>query len=215
MPVGCVNRPFTADLGAWLSSVPETYIIVVMSETSTLEVRPFSSANEYEGMVDYFLNADDAFLGAMGVARPLLPTRDAWLRDVLADHQLPDPEKDRLYVGWFYQGHQIGHSSVNRIRFGNDAFFHLHMWRTDLRKSGLGLRLCEQSIGIYFDRLHLRTLWCEPYAENPAPNRTLLKLGFEFIKRYRTVPGTINFEQEVNLYRKGEAALDAPSLRPR
>src|SRR5438045_2132772 len=51
----------------------------------------------------------------------------------------------------------------------------------DLRNSGFGFLLCEQSIRIYFDRLQLKTLWCEPYAENPAPNRTLMKLGFEFI----------------------------------
>lgn len=174
-------------------------------KTNALEVRPFSTASEYEGMIDYFLGADDAFLDGMGVARGLLPTRDAWLRAALTDHQLPDREKDRLYLAWFYQGHQIGHSSVNKIRFGNDAFFHLHMWRPDLRKSGFGLLLCEQSIRIYFDRLQLKTLWCEPYAENPAPNRTLVKLGFEFIRRYRTVPGAINFEQDVNLYRKCKA----------
>ncbi|MFY9738664.1 MAG: hypothetical protein WAK11_06355, partial [Candidatus Cybelea sp.] len=44
------------------------------------------------------------------------------------------------------------------------------------------------------------SLYCEPYVENPAPNRALLKLGFRFIKRYRTVPGLINFDQEVNQY---------------
>ena len=183
-----------------------------MDATNTLEVRPFSSVSEYEGMIDYFIGADDSYLGRMGVARALLPKRDAWLRDVLADHQLPDAEKDRLYVGWFYHGHQIGHSSVNKIRFGKDAFFHLHMWRLDLRKSGFGLLLCEQSIRIYFDRLQLKTLWCEPYAENFAPNRILVKLGFKFVKRYRTVPGTINFEQEVNLYRRDGSAATKPSV---
>src|SRR4051812_15775718 len=184
-----------------------------MDQKHALEVRPFSSVSEYEGMIDYFLRAEDAFLAGMGVARALLPTRDAWLRDVLADHQFSDLKKDRLYVGWFYQGRQIGHSSVNKIRFGNDAFFHLHMWRPDLRKSGFGHLLCEQSMKIYFDRLHLKTLWCEPYAENPAPNRTLMKLGFEFIKRYRTVPGKINFEQDVNLYRKRKVHAELGGFR--
>jgi hypothetical protein len=28
----------------------------------------------------------------------------------------------------------------------------------------------------------------------------LLKAGFRFIRRYRTVPGAINFEQDVNQY---------------
>jgi RimJ/RimL family protein N-acetyltransferase len=184
------------------SKTPPFKVLSPINEAKSLEVRPFSTSEEYEGMVDYFLGADDSFLEGMGVARSLLPARDAWLRAVLADHQLPDQEKDRLYVGWFYQGRQIGHSSVNRIRFGEDAFFHLHLWRPELRKAGFGMDLCRQSISIYFDRLQLKTLWSEPYAENPAPNRTLVKLGFEFVKRYRTVPGATAFEQDVNLYRK-------------
>jgi hypothetical protein len=43
-------------------------------------------------------------------------------------------------------------------------------------------------------------LYCEPYALNPAPNKTLEKLGFKFLKTYTTIPGWINFEQEVNLW---------------
>lgn len=168
--------------------------------TDTLEVKPFTSPTEYEGMVDYFLDGDDLFLNGMGVSRALLPTREAWLRSVLADHELPDHLKDRLYVGWFYRGRQVGHSSVNRIKVGEEAFFHLHLWCPDLRMSGLGTRFCKESIRIYFDRFRLKRLWSEPYAENPAPNRVLVKLGFEFVKRYRTIPGAINFEQDVNLY---------------
>ena len=33
---------------------------------------------------------------------------------------------------------------------------------------------------------------------NPAPNKTLARVGFEFVKEYVTVPGSINFEQPVN-----------------
>jgi RimJ/RimL family protein N-acetyltransferase len=43
-------------------------------------------------------------------------------------------------------------------------------------------------------------LFCEPFADNPAPNKVLPKLGFKFVKRYWTVPGQICPEQEVNLY---------------
>lgn len=138
-----------------------------MDKAKALEVRPFGSD------------------------RSRLPAREVWLCDVLADHELPDHQKDRLYLGWFYQGHQIGRSGVNRIQVGEDAFFHWHLWQPELRKSGFGTN----------------NLWSEPYAENPAPNRTLVKLGFEFVKRYRAVPGTINFEQDVNLYRKRKVSL--------
>jgi hypothetical protein len=33
---------------------------------------------------------------------------------------------------------------------------------------------------------------------NPAPNKTLEKIGFTFIKSHTCVPGYLNFEQEVN-----------------
>ena len=35
----------------------------------SIEVRPFAGVEEYEQMVDYFLDADDEFLRRMGVCR--------------------------------------------------------------------------------------------------------------------------------------------------
>ena len=46
----------------------------------------------------------------------------------------------------------------------------------------------------------LKNLFCEPYTLNPAPNRTLIKLGFDFVEEYETMPGKINFLQKVNRY---------------
>ena len=51
----------------------------------------------------------------------------------------------------------------------------------------------------YFD-FALRRLYCEPYADNPGPNRVLRRSDFRLVKRYRTVPGPLNFEQDVNQY---------------
>ena len=53
------------------------------------------------------------------------------------------------------------------------------------------------TIPCYFKNLQLKKLICEPYALNPAPHKTLEKLGFQFEKEYVTVPGSINFEQPV------------------
>ena len=69
------------------------------------------------------------------------------------------------------------------------------------RRKGIGLELLKMSIPYYFKQLNLKELICEPFADNPAPNKTLGKIGFEFIKKYRTVPGSLNFEQEVNQWR--------------
>jgi RimJ/RimL family protein N-acetyltransferase len=167
---------------------------------SSLEVRPFAGRQEYEQMVDYFLDADDKFLQGMGVDRSRLPPREDWISSALRDHDRPNCEKERAYVAWSLDGVAIGHSSINRIQMGREAFIHLHLWSRVHRRAGLGIRFFQLSVGQFARDFSLERLYCEPSAENPGPNRVLLKSEFRFLKRYRTVPGTINFEQDVNQY---------------
>jgi len=171
-----------------------------MPRVEEIEVRPFSSRQEYELMLDYFYKADDAFLRGMGVDRLKLPERGKWLEALLADHKKPDNERDRFYLVWIFRGTRVGHSSINKIVLGDEAFIHLHLWNSELRRAGLGTEFVRRSASLYFERFNLEKLVCEPWAENPAPNRVLEKLGFAFVRRYRTVPGVIAFEQEVNRY---------------
>jgi len=77
---------------------------------------------------------------------------------------------------------------------------HLHLWNKDVRKKGYGTRFVKLSLPYFFGNYQLKKLFCEPYALNPAPNKTLEKAGFEFIKEYTTIPGFINFEQPVCLW---------------
>ena len=53
---------------------------------------------------------------------------------------------------------------------------------------------------IYFERLKLKRLFCEPNAFNVAPNRTLQKAGFKYLKTHMTVPGPLNFHQAVTCW---------------
>ena len=151
-------------------------------------------------MVDYFLNADEAFLQGMGVARSRLPAREDWISSALCDHDRPNHAKERAYLAWAYGGVPIGHSSINKIQVGEEAFIHLHLWSRAHRQAGIGTTFFQLSAVRFARDFSLKRLYCEPYAENPGPNRVLLKSGFRFIKRYRTIPGPLNFEQEVNLY---------------
>ena len=169
---------------------------------STLEVRPFAERSDYLAMIDYFTSAAPAFLRGMGVDPDKMPSRAAWLEAAWRDHQLAetDPRRERFFVGWYLDGELIGHSSINKIKWGEEAYIHLHMWQPDRRKSGVGTEFFRKSIDFFLERFQLDRLYCEPYAENPAPNRVLQKLGYTPVKRYRTIPGPINFEQEVNRY---------------
>lgn len=165
-----------------------------------IEVRPFRGQTEYEQMVDYFLGAEDAFLHGMGVDRSKFTTREDWIASALRDHTRPYHEKERSYLAWVYDGVAIGHSSINRIRYGEEAFIHLHLWSAPHRQAGLGTTFFRLSAERFARDFALRRLYCEPYAENPGPNRVLPRAGFQFVKRYRTTPGPLNYEQDVNQY---------------
>ena len=165
-----------------------------------IATRPFAAPGDYEAMIDYFLGGGDAFLLGMGVDLAKLPSREAWRQAVLADHERPDDEKERFYVAWLYEGVLVGHSSISHIAPGETAHCHLHLWQPELRRSGLGPAFLERSIDLYFERFRLRTVACEPFADNPAPNRVLPRLGFRRIGRVRTVPTSMAFEQDVVRY---------------
>jgi RimJ/RimL family protein N-acetyltransferase len=45
--------------------------------------------------------------------------------------------------------------------------------------------------------LQLQRLFCEPSAFNVAPNRTLQRTGFHYVKTHMTVPGLLNYHQAV------------------
>ncbi len=147
---------------------------------------------------DYWLKSDSAFLVQMGVDLNKLPTRNE-LGEMLTEqinNSITDKKSYALI--WELNGKQIGHSNVNRIEYGKEATMHLHLWKSINRKKGIGIELVKKSIPFYFEKLKIKKLICEPYALNPAANRTLEKIGFEFIKKYITIPGSLNFVQEVN-----------------
>jgi len=167
---------------------------------ATIEVRPFSSVRDYERVVDYFLTANEAFLRGLGVDLSKLPDRESWIRRLSADLERDDQEKEAFFLAWIFNGESVGHSNINNIKFAEEAYLHLHLWNPDLRKAGLGTEFLKRSAQTFIDRFLLKRLVCEPWSENPAPNQALLKTGFKFIRKYRTVPSPITSEQEVNRY---------------
>jgi RimJ/RimL family protein N-acetyltransferase len=171
-------------------------------ETVNAKVRPFESRDDYRRMIDYYHDSPNELLQRMGVDRSKLPPREAWLERAWQDHQRAedDPARERFHLAWLADGVVVGHSSINQIQWGRQANAHLHLWRADLRKSGIGSEFFRQSISFYFERFRLALVVVEPHADNPAPNRVLQKLGFRLVRRYHTVPGPINVEQDVNRY---------------
>lgn len=159
-------------------------------------------------MVDYFLNADESFLRGMGADPAKLPSRSQWISLLEEDLQKPLAKRSFFYLVWKVEDRPVGHTNINKIHFGDHASMHLHIWYPEARRAGLGFHALQQSIPIFFNKFQLKKLICEPYAHNPAPNRTLSKLGFEFIRTYETTPGWINYHQSVSRYELRKAVAE-------
>lgn len=169
-----------------------------MSE-NILSVREIQE-KDIDHIVQYFLNADSAFLIKMGVDLKKVPPKDEWIKMLSDQLDQPYEEKKSYCIIWQVDDKPIGHSNVNKIIFGVEAYMHLHIWTVDVRKKGMGTELVKKTLPYYFENLKLKKLYCEPNAFNVAPNKTLEKAGFQFVKKHITTPGWLNFEQPVNLW---------------
>ena len=179
-----------------------------MGTTEKLEIRNFQ-VTDIPYILDYWFLSGEAHLRGMGVDTNRLPDRKemkAFLSEQLA---LADHEKASLAMIATLDGQPFGHCNVNQITFGEEAHMHLHIWQQAYRKKGFGEQLVLASIPEFFGRLQLKRLWCEPYAENKAPNATLKKIGFQFKKNHFTIPGSFSFEQSVNQYELTRADFEA------
>jgi RimJ/RimL family protein N-acetyltransferase len=149
-------------------------------------------------MVDYFHDADNDYLALLGADRAKFPTRSAWEHLVRDDMPKPLADREFHYLVWKVDGRAIGHCNINKIDFGHHAFLHLHMWEPQTRGRGVGTRLLSQSADEFIRLFELNAIYSEPNAFNPAPNRTMARVGFELERTYETTPGWINVRQTVN-----------------
>lgn len=160
-------------------------------------VRPLQH-EDIPQLVHYWMSADKAFLEGMGVDLHKMPAEADWTAMLLDQLSKAIPDKPSFCMIWLLDGEAVGHSNINKIVFAQEAYMHLHIWKPEARRSGHGLAFVRMTLPWFFDQYQLQNLFCEPYALNPGPNKTLGKAGFEFVKTHLTVPGWINFEQEVN-----------------
>jgi len=148
-------------------------------------------------VVDYFHHATPEHLETMGVDPSRMPRRVEWLESFKQDFALPVERRANFLVIWLSGEDAVGFSTCNHIIYGERANMHLHVTVPEHRRQGIGAECVRQSIDIYFDRLKLEHLFCEPNAFNVAPNRTLQKVGFKYLKTHKTVPGAMNYHQAV------------------
>lgn len=161
-----------------------------------LSVREFRQS-DIDLITSYWMNADGPYLLSLGVDQAKIPTENSFLEYLQKLLDTPIESRLSYCIIWEVNGEAIGHSNTNPTRFGEDAFMHLHIWNDTIRKMGHGAQFVKMTLPYFFRNLQLKRLFCEPYALNPAPNKTLEKVGFKLLKEYITTPGAFNFEQPV------------------
>lgn len=159
--------------------------------------------------VDYFHGASDAHLQMMGADRALLPAPAEWLATYAADAARPREGRTTSSLAWELDGVVVGFATIDRITFGDEAFFHLHLIEAERRRRGLGVPFVRLSAARFVETFALRRLLSEPNAFNVAPNRTLQRAGFRYVGTHETTPGPFNPRQPVTRW-----VLDADALVP-
>ncbi len=159
-------------------------------------MRPMVLA-EVDVVIDYFHDASPEHLETLGVDPTRLPARHQWRKLYEADFAVPPSSRRSFLVLWERDERPVGFSTADKIRLGDEAYMHLHVLDAADRASGLGVEAVRRSVDIYFETLELERLYCEPNAFNVAPNRTLQKAGFKYLKTHMTVPGPLNYHQAV------------------
>lgn len=174
----------------------------------SLTVRELA-ADEIGVRVRYFHDATDAHLERMGVDRALLPPPDDWMATYAAEAARPHEQRTTSSLAWELDGEIVGFGSIDRITYGDEAFFHLHLLDAERRHRGLGAPFVRLSAVRFVELFALRRLLSEPNAFNVAPNRTLQRAGFRYERTYETSPGPFNPHQAVTRW-----VLDAAELVP-
>lgn len=155
---------------------------------------------DIDPITNYWLGADASYLEKLGVDTNKMPAREEWRNMLQEQLDTPIEQKKSYCIIWQLNDEAVGHSNINKIIFGEEAYMHIHLWKPGLRKQGMGETLIRLTIPWFFEKYKLKKLYCEPYALNPAPNKVLEKTGFEFVNEYVTIPGWLNFEQPVKLW---------------
>lgn len=177
-----------------------------MTDAPDRRVRPMSLA-ETALVIDYFLNATPEYLNSLGVDPARVPERGQWQARFERQFALPIEQRAVFLVLWELDGEPTGFSSSDKIKFGEEAYMHLHVLHPESRQQGNGATFVRQTARLYFDTLKISRLFCEPYALNTAPNRTLQAAGFKYVKTHETVPGPMNFHQPVTRWMIERAAM--------
>jgi RimJ/RimL family protein N-acetyltransferase len=126
-----------------------------------------------------------------------MPEPGLWRQNYQREYAQALEQRTSFQVAWLLDDEIVGFSTLDKLRFRDQANMHLHIVRPERRRSGHGVEFVRRSAALYFDTLQLQRLFCQPNALNTAPNRILQAAGFRYVKTLMTAPSLLNYRQPI------------------
>jgi RimJ/RimL family protein N-acetyltransferase len=104
---------------------------------------------DIEHIIHYWLSADKSFLEGMGADIKKIPAREEWISMLTQQIQQSYNKKQSYCLIWLLDGFPVGHSNVNKIVFGKEAYMHLHLWNSSVRQKGMGAQLVKMGLPFF------------------------------------------------------------------
>ena len=111
---------------------------------------------DIEPLSDYWFKSDPSFLVEMGVDLSKMPTRTEWNQMLIEQLSQSYEEKKSYCIIWLIDEEPVGHSNVNRIIFGEEAYMHLHIWQAGNRTRGMGFQFVKMTLPYFFKNMQLK-----------------------------------------------------------
>ena len=115
--------------------------------------------SDIDALVLYWLNANPAFLTGMGVDLAKMPKKDEFEKMLKEQLEQPYNKKKSYCIIWQYDNIPVGHSNINKIIFGEEAYMHLHLWDSVSRQKGMGTSLIKLTLHFFFNNYRLKKLY--------------------------------------------------------
>lgn len=148
----------------------------------------------------YFNNATDEYLLSLGVDPSKIRNRPPSNERMIATLNTPVKSRTVHTYAVDIDGKIAGISTVKKIKFGESAEMHGHLFDLENRQKGIASGLFKEIIKKVFETFDVKLLIFEPNAVNVAPNALLQKMGLKVIATYKTPAEGILLERTANRY---------------
>lgn len=166
----------------------------------SFEIRDSTEA-DMKLQAEYFHSASDEYLYNLGVEVKKIREKSLFdPEEARKKLQIPVAERTAHSYAIVINQRTVGLAIVKKIKFGEEADLHAHIFQAENRRQGLGSQVFFEVVRRAFTTFHLKKINCDPTASNPAPNKLLQKMGLQPLRTIETPAEGILRQRIANHY---------------